>query len=151
MLNTSLTLKKDFSHECEVLLFKFRLELLPMTWMCKVLMFLGKKPFAVFVSGNTDCALDLPKVDLMVFRVEKLSEQSKLLCLRPRGRWARDEVMVSCLTWLAPIKYGKFFVQWVMNKQDEGLFWKSNCDPTKYNLLLLIRMKNCYFEWGWPR
>lgn len=74
MFNIFLILKKDFLYECEVLLFKFRFELLFMVWMCKVFMFLGKKLFVVFVFGNIDCVLDLLKVDFMVFRVEKLSE-----------------------------------------------------------------------------
>ena len=39
-------------------------------------MFLDKKPFAVFASGNTDCALDLPQADLMIFRVDKLRKQT---------------------------------------------------------------------------
>ena len=34
-------------------------------------MFLGKKPFAVFECGNTDCSLDLPQADLIQGRKAK--------------------------------------------------------------------------------
>ena len=52
-------------------------------------MFLGKKPFAVFECGNTDCSLDLPQADLMIFRVEKLSKQNELLYFLNKSWWCQ--------------------------------------------------------------